>query len=74
MLSAETGRRLRKLALEAGRSDATRRLLAEQPPERALAMLRRAPEAAGFVRELDAFLATFGHRALKEFEFRAARW
>jgi pyruvate,water dikinase len=74
MRSAETGRRLRGLALQAGQSDATRRLLVEQPPERALAMLRRTPEATAFVRELDAFLATFGHRALKEFEFRAARW
>lgn len=74
MLSAETGRRLHGLALEARRSDAIRRLLLERPPEHVLPILRSTPDAADFVRELDVFLATFGHRALKEFEFKAPRW
>jgi len=74
VLSAETGRRIWLLAQEARRSEVVRSLLLAHPPEAALPLLRAAPEAAAFVAHLDAFLATFGHRALKEFELRSPRW
>jgi pyruvate,water dikinase len=74
VLSAETGRRIWALAMEAKRNAAVRRILLENPPDEALAALREEPEATGFVARLDDFLAEFGHRAFKEFEFRSPRW
>jgi pyruvate,water dikinase len=74
VLSAEAGRRIWTLAQEARRTEPVRALLLAHPPEAALSLLRAAPEAAAFVAHLDAFLATFGHRALKEFELRSPRW
>jgi phosphohistidine swiveling domain-containing protein len=74
VLSAETGRRIWRLAQEARRNETVRALLLAHPPEAALPLLRAAPEAAAFVAHLDGFLATFGHRALKEFELRSPRW
>ena len=74
VLSAEAGRRIWMLAQEARRSEAVRALLLAHPPQAVLPLLRGAPEAAPFVAHLDAFLATFGHRALKEFELRSPRW
>ncbi|NIM52805.1 MAG: hypothetical protein GTO22_26765 [Gemmatimonadales bacterium] len=74
VLSAETGRRIWSLAAEAKRNEVVRRIVVDNAPERALTALRSAPAAAAFLRELDRFLATFGHRALKEFEFSAPRW
>ncbi|MEK7667478.1 MAG: PEP/pyruvate-binding domain-containing protein [Gemmatimonadota bacterium] len=74
VLSAEAGRRIWVLAQEARRSETVRQLLLANPPERALPLLRGSPDATAFVAQLDAFLATFGHRALKEFELRSPRW
>ncbi len=74
VLSAETGRRISLLAVEARQNETVRRLLTEHPPEQVLPLLRSAPEAARFVTELDTFLAVFGHRAMKEFEFKTPRW
>jgi pyruvate,water dikinase len=74
VLSAEAGRRIWMLAQEARRSEPVRALLLAHPPEAALPLLRATPEAAPFVAHLDGFLATFGHRALKEFELRSPRW
>jgi pyruvate,water dikinase len=74
VLSAEAGRRIWMLAQEARRSEPVRALLLAHPPEAALPLLRATPDAASFVAHLDAFLATFGHRALKEFELRSPRW
>lgn len=74
VLSAEAGRRIWQLAREAAATPVVRELLTTHPPESVLPLLRGAPAAAGFVAALDAFLATFGHRALKEFELRSPRW
>jgi phosphohistidine swiveling domain-containing protein len=74
VLSAETGRHIWRLALVARQNPVVRQLLADHAPEAAFPKLRSAPEATGFLAELDRFLATFGHRALKEFEFRSPRW
>ena len=74
VLSAEMGRGIWTLAHEANRNVRVRAILLAQAPERALAELRQASEAREFLRGLDAFLATNGHRAIKEFELRSPRW
>jgi len=74
VLSAEMGRGIWALAQEANRNPRVRAMLLAQAPERALAELKRTPEAAAFLRDLDAFLAQNGHRAIKEFELRSPRW
>jgi pyruvate,water dikinase len=74
VLSAEMGRGIGRLAKEAERSPRVRELLLAVPPQQALHALREEPEARGFLGALDAFLAVNGHRALKEFELRSARW
>jgi pyruvate,water dikinase len=51
-----------------------RALLLAYAPAEALPLLRATPEAAPFLAQFDAFLAAFGHRALKEFELRSPRW
>jgi len=74
VLSAETGRRIWALSVAAKQSDAVRRLLVEHPLEGVLPVLRATPGASGFVKQFDDFLATFGHRAFKEFELKSPRW
>ena len=74
VLSAEAGRGICALAREARDNETVRRLLLDSRPEDALPLLRLSSEASLFVARLDAFLATFGHRALKEFELRSPRW
>ena len=74
VLSAEMGRSLRDLAVEALRVPKVAALLAEHGPARALAVLREEPSAGPFLARLDAFLEVHGHRAVKEFELRTARW
>jgi len=58
----------------AKRIDTVRKLLIEHPPDSVLAILRANPEAGDFVKQFDDFLATFGHRAFKEFELKSPRW
>ncbi|MFN7987011.1 MAG: PEP/pyruvate-binding domain-containing protein [Thermoanaerobaculia bacterium] len=43
-------------------------------PRELLARLRAEPAAAGWCRELDAFLVRFGHRGPSEFDLAATRW
>ena len=74
VLSAEMGRGIWALAVEANRSERVRQTLLTQSPERALAELKANADAQEFVRRLDAFLAINGHRAIKEFELRSPRW
>ena len=74
VLSAEMGRGIWALALEANRSARVRGILLAQAPERALAELKSTREAKDFVHRLDAFLALNGHRAIKEWELRSPRW
>jgi len=74
VLSAEMGRGIWALALEANRNARVRGILLAQAPERALAELKLTTEAIEFLRSLDAFLATNGHRAIKEWEIRSPRW
>lgn len=74
VLSAEMGRGIWALALEANRSARVRGILLAQAPERALAELKSTPEAGEFLQRLDAFLAQNGHRAIKEWELRSPRW
>jgi pyruvate,water dikinase len=50
------------------------RIVLEQPPESALAELRRTPAAQGVMREFDAFLARHGHRCMSEAEWLHPRW
>ena len=74
VLSAEMGRGIWALALEANRSPRVRGILLAEAPERALAELRLTTDAGDFLRRLDVFLAKNGHRAIKEFELRSPRW
>jgi pyruvate,water dikinase len=74
VLSAEMGRGIWALALEANRNARVRGILLAQAPERALAELRLTADAVAFLRHLDAFLVQNGHRAIKEFELRSPRW
>ena len=74
VLSAEMGRGIWALAVEANRNARVRGILLAQPPERALAELRLATDAQDFLHRLDGFLAKNGHRAIKEWELRSPRW
>ncbi|OFW25513.1 MAG: hypothetical protein A3H97_00295 [Acidobacteria bacterium RIFCSPLOWO2_02_FULL_65_29] len=74
VLSAEMGRGIWALAVEANRNACVRDMLLAQVPERALAELRLTTEAQDFLRSLDGFLAKNGHRAIKEWELRSPRW
>ena len=74
VLSAQMGREIRALAAEARRTAAVSEVLVRCEPEEALARLRECPEAREFLARLDGFLAVHGHRAVREFEFRSARW
>jgi len=74
VLSAEMGRGIWALAVEANRNARVRALLLAQAPERALAELRLSTDAQDFLRHLDGFLAKNGHRAIKEWELRSPRW
>ena len=74
VLSAEMGRAIGELGRQARQEPRVREILTLHPPERALAELRQEPQAREFLAHLDAFLATNGHRALKEFELRSVRW
>jgi pyruvate,water dikinase len=74
VLSAEMGREIWSLAQEARRCGPVREILVGHAPERALAELKRTPEARPFLDRLDRFVARNGHRAVKEFELRSVRW
>lgn len=74
VLSAEMGRGIWDLAREARRSRRVREILVAEAPERALIELKREPEAGDFLGQLERFLTKNGHRAIKEFELRSARW
>ena len=74
VLSAEAGRRIRELAHAARANEAVARLLRDHSGTEALEILRATPAAAEFVAQLDAFLQVYGHRAVREFEFRSLRW
>ena len=74
VLSAEMGRGIWDLAREARREPRVRDILLGHDPQAALGRLREEPAAGGFVARLSAFLAIHGHRAIKEFEIRTARW
>jgi hypothetical protein len=74
VLSAEMGRGIADLAREARREPAVRDNLLDQDPDSALRGLREDPAARAFLDRLQAFLAIHGHRAIKEFEMRTARW
>lgn len=74
VLSAEMGRGVWALAMEANRNARVRGILLAQAPERALAELKSTPQAKDFLHRLDAFLALNGHRAIKEWELRSPRW
>jgi pyruvate,water dikinase len=49
-------------------------LVLDQPPAVALAALRRMPEAASFLKQLDTFLRRHGHRCMSEAEWLHPRW
>lgn len=74
VLSAEMGRGIWALAVEANRNASVRGILLAQAPERALAELKLSTDAQDFLRHLDGFLAKNGHRAIKEWELRSPRW
>ena len=74
VLSAEMGRAIWDLAREARREPVVRDTLLGHEPETALRRLGEEPAARAFVERLQAFLAVHGHRAIKEFEIRTARW
>jgi rifampicin phosphotransferase len=74
VLSAEMGRGIWALAVEANRAPGVRETLLSNAPEQVLAELRPKNDAQDFLRRLDAFLAINGHRGVKELELRSPRW
>lgn len=74
VLSAEMGRGIWALAVEANCNASVRGILLAQAPERALTELRLSADAQDFLRHLDGFLEKNGHRAIKEWELRSPRW
>lgn len=74
VLSAEMGRGILDLAREARKNPVVRQLLEAHKPDKALALLRQAPEAGPFLQRLEEFLAVNGHRGLKELELQSIRW
>jgi pyruvate,water dikinase len=74
VLSAQMGRDIRALAQEARQVLTVAETLVRHEPEEALARLRQDPAAREFLARLDGFLAIHGHRAIREFEMRSARW
>lgn len=74
ILSTEMGRRILDLARLARRETELQQLVTSTPLKELESRLRAEPVAREFVTALDSFLARHGHRALKEFEFNAARW
>ena len=74
VLSAEMGREIWEMARTAKTNQTVRGLFKKHKPEEILPALKAAPEAGGFLRKLDRFLAKNGHRALKELELQSVRW
>ena len=74
MLSAMMGRDIWFLSREAKGSERLRDLLLNHNPEQVLPLLQSEPEAADFLVQLERFLGTNGHRALKELELQSVRW
>jgi pyruvate,water dikinase len=74
VLSAEMGRTIRSLARTARAQPAVADILTREEPEHALARLRQEPAAREFLARLEDFLSVHGHRAIREFELRSARW
>ena len=72
--SAEMGRGIWELALEAAARPKVKELLGNNKPAEVLPKLRAEPEAAHFLSMLDEFLARHGHRCLKELELASPRW
>lgn len=74
VLSAEMGRAIQSLGREAQAQPGVSQILVEHEPVEALALLRAEPAACPFLARLDQFLSVHGHRAIREFEMRSARW
>jgi pyruvate,water dikinase len=74
VLSAEMGRAIGTLADVASRESVVRETLIHNEPAVALARLRDEPAARSFIEGLGNFLAVHGHRGVREFELRSARW
>lgn len=74
VLSAEMGRGINQLARAAREEPVVREIVLQHPPAAALAQVAEEPAARGFRERLQAFLDVHGHRAVREFELRSARW
>jgi len=74
VLSADMGHRIEALAQEARGIPQVAAILTGCPADEALGRLQGEPAAKPFVESLQRFLAVHGHRAIKEFEIRAARF
>ncbi|MCB1646375.1 MAG: hypothetical protein KDI36_13025 [Pseudomonadales bacterium] len=72
--STNMGREIWQLACTARQHDRVRQLFAETPSENLASSLAQEPEAAAFNAQLNTFLATHGHRCVREFELQAPRW
>ncbi len=74
ILSADMGRHILNLARIVEQNAPVRQILKKHKPENVLAELKEMKEARDFLSHLNEFLATFGHRGLKELELRSPRW
>jgi len=74
VLSVEMGRGIWILAQTAKKNSSVRKILESHKPEKALKILKDAPQADDFLLQLEQFLDIHGHRGLKELEFRSTRW
>ncbi len=72
--SAEMGREIQALAVEARKQNAVRELLLRWPAGQVLPAIRKEPAACNFLKLLEKFLEKHGHRALKELELQSVRW
>lgn len=74
VLSAEMGRGINELARAAREDPVVREMVLHNPAAVARAWVAEEPAARGFRECLQAFLDVHGHRAVREFELRSARW
>lgn len=72
--SAEMGRDLWQLARTARDIPVVKRMLQELDPDQVIQALEAEPQARTFLQGFGSFLATYGHRGLKELELQSPRW
>lgn len=74
MLSRQMVEQIRALARQAGQDVGLRKALLDKPSGQLTEALAELPPSHPFVIEMEAFLARFGHRCVKEMDLITPRW